>query len=605
MGNGAGTTIRWRARRRPTGRGAWLAAALWSVVALRGSVARGLDASLSASSTEPVALGTMVSWSAAASGDGSERVWYRFRVRERGGRFDTVRDFSPASTLAWTASDHEGTYEVEVTVRDLDGGRTAVATSTIEMEPRAQGATPVVSATPNPLVFLYSDASCRSGSSRVVFYSDDGMILSTRSKACHAGRTLNFYLAGLKPQTAYTAVRVTAAGRLAGRVVTFSTGPLPDEFRLPTVLLDAQPRYARQELLLQAPFNARPFATDLDGNLMWVGPADLSYLTRPGDTGKFFGLATTGEDPQYDYVREFDLVGMTLRETSVARVSEQLQALGRRPISGFHHDARALSGGRILLLASVEQILTDVQGPGPVDVLGDMIVVLDRDLNVVWAWDAFDHLDPHRAAVLHEDCSTPGACAPHYLSPTANDWTHGNSIASTPDGDILYSSRHQDWLVRIAFQDGKGDGSIVWRLGKDGDFAFDATDPYPWFSHQHDGEYESARVLTVFDNGNTRVATGMGSTSRGQALELDEPNRTARLVLNADLGLFSFALGAAERLTDGSYHFDCGWLMDADDLGRPSARSLQVTSHGEVVYSIKAATQIYRSFRMVDMYGIR
>lgn len=575
------------------------------VLALGAARVEALDATLTPAFSGPVPLGTMVSWAASASGDGSERVWYRFRVRERGGRFDTVRDFGPGSTLDWTASDHEGTYEVELTARDLDGGRIAITTSTVVMEPRAHGAAPVVSPTVNPLVFLYSDASCRSGSARVVFYSDEGMVLSTRSKTCREGRTLNFYLAGLHPGTSYTAVRVTAAGELAGRSVQFATRPVTAEQLLPTVLLDAPPRYARQEILLQAPFNARPFATDLDGQLMWVGPPDLSYMTRPGDSGKFFGLATTGVDPQYDYLREFDLVGMTLRETSVARVSEQLRAIGRRPISGFHHDARALSGGRVLLLASVEQILTNVQGPGPVDVLGDMIVVLDRDLNVTWAWDAFDHLDPHRAAVLGEDCSTPGACAPHYLSPKANDWTHGNSIATTPDGDILYSSRHQDWLVRIAFQDGKGDGSIVWRLGKDGDFRFDSTDPYPWFSHQHDGEYESAKVITVFDNGNTRVVTGMGTTSRGQALELDEPNKTARLVLNADLGVFSFALGAAERLTDGSYHFDCGWLMDADDAGRPSARSLEVTSHGELVYSIKAATQIYRSFRMVDMYGIR
>jgi arylsulfate sulfotransferase len=596
MTSPAGTTLRRRA----------IAAAAWAALAIAGSRLEALDASLSSTAAGPVPLGTIVSWTASAAGDGSDRVWYRFRVRERGGRWETVHDFGPTAELAWTASDHEGTYDVELTVRDLDGGRTAVTTSSVEMEPRVStaGNAQAVNPTSHPLVFLYSDASCKSGSTRVVFVSDDGLVQSTRSKACRAGRTTNFYLAGLKPSTTYTAYRVTAAGELAGRDVTFSTGVLPEALRLPTVLLEAAPRYARQEVLLQSPFNARPYATDLDGNLMWVGPS-LSYMTRPGDTGKFFGLATAGIDPQYDFLREFDLTGMTLRETNVARVSEQLQAIGHRPISGFHHDARALSNGRILMLASVEQVLTDVQGPGPVDVIGDMVVVLDHDLNVVWAWDAFDHLDPHRMAVLGEDCSTPGACAPHYLSPNAKDWTHGNSIATTPDGDILYSTRHQDWLIRIAFADGRGDGSIVWRLGKDGDFTFDSADPYPWFSHQHDAEYESANVLTVFDNGNTRVVTGMGSTSRGQALQLDEVKHTARLLLNADLGMFSFALGAAERLTDGSYHFDCGWLMEPEDAGLPSARSLQVNAKGEVVYSIKVPTQIYRSFRMADMYGIR
>ena len=82
-------------------------------------------------------------------------------------------------------------------------------------------------------------------------------------------------------------------------------------------------------------------------------------------------------------VREFDLTGMTVLETNAARVNEQLAAMGMRSISAFHHEARRLPDGKILVLAAVEQILTDVQGPGPVDVLGDMIIVMDSNLQVV------------------------------------------------------------------------------------------------------------------------------------------------------------------------------------------------------------------------------
>ena len=56
----------------------------------------------------------------------------------------------------------------------------------------------------------------------------------------------------------------------------------------------------------------------------------------------------------------------------------------------------------------VEQVQTDVQGSArSVDAIGDMILVLDQDLRVIWTWDAFDHLDPHRLATLNE--VVPGA----------------------------------------------------------------------------------------------------------------------------------------------------------------------------------------------------
>jgi hypothetical protein len=130
-------------------------------------------------------------------------------------------------------------------------------------------------------------------------------------------------------------------------------------------------------------------------------------------------------------------------------VNEQLLALGKRPITSFHHEVRTLPDGKIAALAAVEQLLTDVQGPGTEDVLGDMIIVFDQALNVIWTWDTFDNLDVHRAAVLGETCPGSG-CPPYHLAETANDWTHGNSIQETPDGNLLYSSRHQDWLIKIA-----------------------------------------------------------------------------------------------------------------------------------------------------------
>src|SRR5205814_6622409 len=172
----------------------------------------------------------------------------------------------------------------------------------------------------------------------------------------------------------------------------------------------------------------------------------------------------------------------------------------------------------------------------------------DSNLQVLWSWDSFEHLDTHRKATLGDRCGPVGqGCSYFYLTPLANDWLHGNSLQETPDGNILYSARNQDWVIKIDYRNGQGTGAILWRLGKDGDFQIDSNDPNPWFSHQHDPQFEfgDRSILTLFDNGNVRYdADAEGTHSRGQVLRIDEQNRLATLLLNADLGTYSFALGA-------------------------------------------------------------
>jgi hypothetical protein len=229
--------------------------------------------------------------------------------------------------------------------------------------------------------------------------------------------------------------------------------------------------------------------------------------------------------------------------------------------------------------------------------MGDMILVLDNDLNVLWTWDAFDHLDPHKAAILGETCSAISAgCAPYYLAPQVNDWLHGNAVQLTPDGNLLYSVRHLDWLIKIAYDNGNGDGSIIWKLGKDGDFAIDFGDPNSWFSHQHDPRLLTSDTLILFDNGNTRHAQDPTANSRGQMWRIDEKNRVVSLVLNADMGAFSPALGSAQKLSNGNYHFNVGWLPDF------ASQSVEISPSGDSIYSLKIGTLEYRTFRMKDLY---
>ena len=562
--------------------------------------------SLTADPPGPAPVGTMITWSAQVLEGSSSNVWFRFRAREAGGQFRVIRDYGPLSALAWTSID-EGSYEMELSAKEPGGPEIGTSVSTFQLQSRVRGDLPVISPTSHPLVFLYSAPACAAGSARVQFQLAGVQAQYSPYKPCVPGRSLNFYLAGLQPGASYSANLIVDAGRdsTAGPALLFTTGAAPPSL-LGLIGAGGGPQSVSAEgILLQAPLQKPAVATDLNGTLLWFGPPDVTYITRLGEDGTFYGILDA-TDRTRDGVRRFDLVGMTVQETNVARVNEQLAAMGKRAISAIHHEARPLAGGRLLVLADVEQILYDVQGPGAVDVIGDMILVLDADLQVVWSWDTFDHLDPYRRAVLNETCLGGSGCAVHYLTADANDWTHGNAVEETPDGALLYSCRHQDWLFKIDFRDGAGNGAVIWRLGKDGDFTYDSTDPYPWFSHQHDAGYEpgSLSTITLFDNGNTRLAGNAFGTSRGQVLELDEAHRTVRLVLNAGLGVRSLALGSAQRLRDGDYHFNAGVIFDPLSSVNPTALALEVDPAGSIVRSIRFLASVYRSFRVADLYGL-
>ncbi|HYW44088.1 MAG TPA: aryl-sulfate sulfotransferase [Bryobacteraceae bacterium] len=589
-----------------------------------------MSVTISPSVTLPAPLGTLINWSATVAGANSGTLWYRFGVRavSLGGSrlsthtpqiarrsafppdlgFRTIVDYGPNSSLAWTSIDGEGVYEIEVSVRNLTTGEMAQSVVPFELTSLATSGTPVITPTGHPLVFIYSAGPCAAGSQmRVEFQSPEGFAQDTPYRQCDGTHSMNFYLAGMRSNAQYTVQHTLDDGNSAvtGPLLTINTPGIP--LQAPRTAGAAAGAQSSEGILLQSVIGSNSIATDLNGNIVWYAPPDFSYLTRIQAGGTFLGILEDGtQDPSHQFFREFDLAGVTYVETNAARVGEQLAAMGMQPITCFHHEAIRLADGGYLVLAGSERILTGVQGPGAVDVLGDTIVVLDPNLQVVWAWDAFDHLDPHRAAILGEACTYPTtlACSVFYQAATANDWLHGNALQFTPDGNILYSTRHQDWLVKIDFANGTGSGDILWRLGQDGDFLINSPDPSPWFSHQHGPHFAADNTtLLVFDNGNTRIAANnqMGD-SRGQVLQIDEADRLATLVLNTDLGVNSSALGTAQQLSNGDYHFDAGFIVDPASPFSRFSQALEVNANGQIDWGIEIYAQEYRSFRLNDLY---
>ena len=609
----------------------------WSAAGISASAQ--MTVSLAPSVASPAPLGTVINWTATVTRANSGTLWYRFATRRmdppgepvsvrkgnRGGYLpDSSRrnspvwvgsagisrivvDYGPKSSFTWSQIDREGVYQVEVSVRNKETGESASGAALFEFDPLINGNSAAVTPTSHPLVFLYSAPLCPQGQSmRVQFQSADGVTQSTAYKACDSQNTMNFYIAGVRAGSQYTAwhATTTADGETASAPISFNTGNTP--VKAPTVVPLTSLIPSTDGILLQSILQAPSIATDLAGNVVWYGPTEISFFTRPVNGGSFMGIHEDGTvDSSQQWVREFDPVFNTIAETNAARVNEQLAPMGIHPINAFHHEARKLPNGEYLVLADSERILTDVQGSGTADVIGDTILVLDSNMQVTWAWDSFDHLDPHRMAILGEQCTYPAGlvCAPFYQSKTANDWLHGNALQLTPDGNILFSIRHQDWIIKVDYRNGAGTGAILWRLGADGDFQINGSDSWPWFSHQHDPNMEGdGSTLAVFDDGNTRQAADPSAHSRGQVLQLDETNRAATLLLNGDLGAYSYALGSAQRLSNGDYHFDSGIAANPSGHGGLVAQSLELDMSGQIVYGIQFGALEYRSFRMPDLY---
>lgn len=70
-------------------------------------------------------------------------------------------------------------------------------------------------------------------------------------------------------------------------------------------------------------------------------------------------------------------------------------------------------------------------------------------------------------------------------------------------------------------------------------------------------------------------------------------------ILNADLGVYASAVGAAQRLVDGNYHFDAGFVQEN---GTIDSYSLEVDRDGQIQYEAHQNVILYRTFRMTDMY---
>jgi hypothetical protein len=572
---------------------------------------------LTPSEPAPQLVGERITWTATATDCGTAPV-YQFSAAPHGSAFHVVRDFSPANTFTWTPM-QEGNYDIEVIVKDgyqATDRCSAVATDAVAS--RVTGTQAVISPTLNPLVALYSvPPTSETGTVLVQFAqaSDTPSWRNTNAVTIVPGESTNFFVAGMLPNATYEMRNVFSDGT-ASAPLFFTTGSLPPSLVFPTFTVTQPPGPGSdlaQDMIFhqdaRAPGNtAALVATDLRGQVVWYYDYSQSgfTLTYPFETLLPVGTVLLQDVDKYSWLatarnvlREVDLAGNPLRETNLAAVNAQLTAMGHDVIYSFTHDAQLLPNGNTAVLGLTERTV-EINGT-PTNYVGTMIVVLDEDFRVTWAWDAFDYLDVNRGPVLGEVLQQGGP-EPTGAVPNlpAVDWLHANAVSWSPaDGDLILSVRHQDWVIKVDYRNGEGDGHVIWRLGKDGDFTVNSTDPNPWFSHQHNAHYLDDSTLILFDNGNSRRASDPTADSRGQVWKLDEQTVTATLVVNVDLGNYSDSQGAAQRLSNGDYSFTSGRQGQAPNF---FGQSIEVRPDGSKAYVLEVNRTEYRSYRLRTLY---
>ena len=582
---------------------------------------------LSPSLPSPELLGTSVTWTATLQGQQQGHTYdYQFSAALQG-QSQIVRDFNTPNSFVWVPWTVEGTYVVTVVVRDVTQHPYIVYAPVSQqyvinpiVTNQGQSA---VNMTHHPLVALFSAGPCTTGHSiRVRFRQNGSQATSVTNAVPCSSKSANFLVAGMLPNTEYQMHWEEFATNFlnSGSDVAFTTGHLPNNFphELFHVNVPAQQHDAAFPLVefhlipdFGRPLTFWPTVTDLSGNVMWYYPAQ-TLVTRTEIGGNFFTMAQM-------VLNEYDLAGNLTLQTNVPILNEQLAAKGYPVMSSFNaHETRRLPNGNILLLGARDVASTQYQGgtpDHPVDILGDMVLILDHNMQVVWAWDSFAWQDLSREATLHETCvhDTAGCPAFSQQFSVANDWLHSNSVQMTSDGNILLSERHQDWVLKIAYQNGHGDGHILWKMGPYGDFTIinppqgSCGDPnvYPWFTHQHDAAFAvqngTSETMTVFDDGNLRVSQCGRGNSRGMVMTVMEQTHKVFYQTAADLGTYSFALGSAQLLLappNPIYaSFDSGLVGVG---GEALATEVDLTGH--IVYQLQVDDGSYRSYRLRDMY---
>jgi len=263
--------------------------------------------------------------------------------------------------------------------------------------------------------------------------------------------------------------------------MTFETSPLPEAFPTPRVtvhnpdamepgvtLFNVNGRWNAEGQSAPKDFSPAVIVNDL-GEVIWyyLPEGHRVHDIRRMPDGHFIYEIWPGTGGMV----EIDMLGNVLRRWHFTGTAVD-PAEGSIPVATdtFHHDFAELPNGNILLLSSENRVIdnwytseTEAMAPrASENVIGDVIIEMTMDGEVLREWKLHDILDPYRIAYnslrknfwnVHYDGVVEGP---------VSDWTHANAIIyEEQDNSFILSVPYQDAVVKISMDSGE----LVWILG--------------------------------------------------------------------------------------------------------------------------------------------
>jgi len=239
----------------------------------------------------------------------------------------------------------------------------------------------------------------------------------------------------------------------------------------------------------------------------------------------------------------------------------------------FHHDMHRLPNGNTLALTWVplpEDIADRIKGGLPEEMvrvyvndkffrefllagvgvggrprlegkLGDAILEINPQGEVVREWLAHEHLDPDKDVLDPQDF--PG------------EWSHANALTCAPDGKVIISFRELSVIMILDWPSGE----VVWKWGR------------PCVSCQHSPTITPEGTLLVFDNG---AHHPIQSKSRIVEVDMETDQIIWQYFGKPVYSLFSGHIAGAERLPNGNT-----FICEGE-----SGRLFEITREGDYVW---------------------
>ncbi|HET9893792.1 MAG TPA: arylsulfotransferase family protein [Streptosporangiaceae bacterium] len=325
----------------------------------------------------------------------------------------------------------------------------------------------------------------------------------------------------------------------------------PPVLRVASRQAGSQARYYFMNAPYSGPGRGGAIIADARGDLVWMGP------DAPGAHRIEFNVQSYRGEPVLTWFEGVETHGWGQGVAVIADSAYHRRHVirahsgphDRSKLNVDHHEFNITADGHALVSAFrtyYDVDLRPVGGPSK----GVLVAGVCQEIDIatgklIFEWDSLQDgvpLDETRQPFHYKGQQFGIASNPY-------DYFHINSIAPTPDGDLLISSRNT-WSVYKVRKLGTHDSKIVWRMnGKNSDFTMGPGTSYFW---QHHVRPHPGGIVTVFDNG---AAPPKEPRSRALVLHVDEDAMHVTLghqYVRPGQPLLADAMGSAQLLPNGN-----------------------------------------------------